>query len=147
VNSEISGWLIENTPRNVALLLRHAHRHPIPKGVIEHQSVPLTMQGRILAFEFGAKRPPLYSLRLFHSSISRCKETAEYVLKGFHNNGGSAKVMGEKDCLIINLGDQREMVCILNKIGQQKFGYGWLKGKFDETIIELASLRLDNVHA
>jgi hypothetical protein len=44
--------------------------------------------------------------------------------------------MGEQEFLIIHLGDQREMVDILDRIGHQKFGYAWLKGKFKETIIE-----------
>jgi len=44
--------------------------------------------------------------------------------------------MGEKDFLLINLVDQREMVRILDDIGHQKFGYRWLKGKLDERIID-----------
>jgi broad specificity phosphatase PhoE len=136
VNNEIIGWLNENTPRNASLLLRHAHRHPIPKGVIEHESVPLTRKGRHLAFEFGVGLPLSYSVRLFHSPIPRCKETAVYIQKGFQHKGGSANVMGEQEFLIIHLGDQREMVEILDRIGHQKFGYAWLKGKFKETIIE-----------
>ena len=134
--NDIIDWITENRPRKVSLLIRHAHRYPIPKGVIEHQNVPLTMKGRQLACEFGKKLPQSYSIRLFHSPIPRCKETAEYVLKGFQNTGGSAKLMGAKDFLKINLVDQREMVHILDKIGHQQFGYRWLKGKFDEKIIE-----------
>jgi len=136
VNNNILDWVQENRPRKVSLLIRHAHRYPIPKGVIEHQNAPLTNKGRKLAFEFGANLPLLYSIRLFHSPVPRCKETAEYVMKGFQSNGGLAKLMGEKDFLLINLVDQREMVRILDEIGHQQFGYRWLKGKFDERIID-----------
>ena len=136
MNNDILDWITENEPRHVSLLLRHAHRYPIPKGVIEHQNVPLTMKGRQRAREFGENLPLSYSISLFHSPIPRCQETAEYVMKGFQHTGGSAKVMGEQDFLRINLVDQREMVRILDKIGHQQFGYRWLKGQIDETIIE-----------
>ncbi|KON29522.1 hypothetical protein AC480_03035 [miscellaneous Crenarchaeota group archaeon SMTZ1-55] len=63
------------------------------------------MKGRRLAREFGKSLPHSYSIRLFHSPIPRCKETAEYVRKGFQQTGGS-------------------------------FGYRWLKGHFDERVIE-----------
>lgn len=136
MNNDILDWIAENEPRTVALLLRHAHRYPIPKGVIEHHNVPLTMKGRQRAREFGENLPPSYSISLFHSPIPRCQETAEYVMKGVQKRGGSAKVMGEQDFLRINLVDQREMVRILDKMGHQQFGYRWLKGQIDETIIE-----------
>jgi hypothetical protein len=135
VNNKILDWIRDNTPRTVSLLIRHAHRFPIPKGVIKHQNVPLTQKGRKLAFAFGKTLPLSYSLRLFHSPVPRCKETAEYVLKGFQSSDGVAKLMGEKEFLLIHLVDQREMVRILDEIGHQQFGYRWLKGQFDETII------------
>ena len=136
MNNDILAWITEYEPRTVALLLRHAHRYPIPKGVVEHQNVPLTMNGRQRAREFGETLPRSYSIRLFHSPVPRCKETAEYVMKGFQHTGGAAEVMGDKDFLRINLVDQREMAHILDKMGHKQFGYRWMKGKFDETIIE-----------
>ena len=136
MNNDIIAWLTENQPQHVAFLIRHAHRYPIPKGVIEHQNVPLTMKGRRLAREFGTNLPLSYSIRLFHSPIPRCKETAEYVRKGFQQTGGSANVLGDQDFLRIDLVDQREMVRILDRIGHQQFGYRWLKGQFDERVIE-----------
>jgi hypothetical protein len=136
MNNNVIDWIVENSPSKVSLLIRHSNRYPIPKGVKEHQDVPLTTQGRKLAFQFGKKLPRSYSIRLFHSPIPRCKETAEYLMKGFQNNYGSAKLMGEKDFLYINLIDQREIVRILERIGHHNFGYSWLKGKLDQGIIE-----------
>jgi hypothetical protein len=138
-------WIKENSPSKVSLLIRHSNRHPIPKGVIEHRDVPLTTEGRKLAFQFGKKLPKSYSIRLYYSPIPRCRETAEYLMKGIHNNSGSAKMMGEKDFLYINLIDQREIVRILEEIGHHSFGYCWLKGKLDQEIIEppkLVSLKI-----
>ena len=136
VHNKIIDWIQAHSMRNVSLLMRHAHRYPIPKGVIKHQTVLLTKKGRTLAFEFGKHLPRSYSLRLFHSPVLRCKETAEYVLKGFQTINGVAKIMGAKDFLLINLVDQREMVRILDEMGHQQFGYRWLKGKVDERIID-----------
>jgi hypothetical protein len=130
----------ENSPSKVSLLIRHSNRHPIPKGVIEHRDVPLTTKGRKLAFQFGKKLPKSYSIRLYYSPVPRCRETAEYLLKGIHTNSGSAKLMGEKDFLYINLIDQRGIVRILEKIGHHNFGYNWLKGKLDQEIIEPSKL-------
>jgi len=129
-------WIKKNSPSKVSLIIRHSNRHSIPKGVIEHRDVPLTTEGRKLAFHFGKKLPKYYSIRLYYSPIPRCRETAEYLMKGIHNNSRSAKLMGEKDFLYINLIDQREIVRILEKIGHHNFGYNWLKGKIDQEIIE-----------
>jgi hypothetical protein len=134
--NNVIDWIVENSPSKVSLLIRHSNRYPIPKGMIEHRDVPLTTEGRKLAYQFGKKLPKSYSIRLYYSPIPRCRETAEYLMKGIRNNYGSATLMGEKDFLYINLIDQREIVRILEKIGHHNFGYSWLKGKLDQGIIE-----------
>ncbi len=136
MHSDLVGWIQEHAPRSVALLIRHAHRHSIPKGVIEHERVPLTLTGRRRAFAFGARLPRSYALRLFHSPVPRCQETAECIQSGFHASGGSAHVMGERDFLCINLVDQRAMVRILDELGHHRFGYRWLRGAVDAAVMD-----------
>ncbi len=136
MNNDLIAWIREHAPRTVAVLIRHAHRRPIPKGVVDHVGVPLTRQGRRRAFAFGAQLPLSYALRLYHSPVPRCKETAECILQGFHSKGGSGDVMGAQDFLFIHLVDQRAMVRILDDLGHHRFGYRWLKGAFDAAVIE-----------
>jgi len=44
--------------------------------------------------------------------------------------------MGAQDFLRINLVDQRTMVRILDELGHHQFGYQWLRGAFDEAVID-----------
>ena len=136
MSHDLIEWIRDHAPRTVALLIRHAHRHPIPQGAVEHEGVPLTLTGRRQAFAFGARLPPSYALRLFHSPVHRCRETAEHILKGFQTIGGSGNIMGAQDFLRINLVDQRTMVRILDELGHHQFGYQWLRGAFDEAVID-----------
>jgi len=78
---------------NLILFLRHSHRESIT-NVEEMANLGLTELGRELAKMLGSKLPTNRTLRLYYSSIPRCKETARYILKGFRENGGKGKKKG-----------------------------------------------------
>jgi hypothetical protein len=54
----------------------------------------LTPQGHQIARIFGQKLPISRSIRLFHSVVERCKETAEDILEGFEDVGGKGRLNG-----------------------------------------------------
>ena len=76
------------------LIIRHSQRFE-PKFTDENQYMELTPQGRTIAKLFGTKLPKRKTVRLFHSPVNRCKETAEEIHTGFRKIGGEAIFKGE----------------------------------------------------
>ncbi len=76
------------------LVLRHSHRDE-PKILEKLHKLRLTPQGHAIAKKFGENLPKNRSLRLFHSRIWRCEETAEDIHEGFKNIGGKSELKGE----------------------------------------------------
>lgn len=79
--------------RTVAAVLRHAARHPIidPR---EPLAAELTTAGKQDAEDFGAKITGFDRLRLFHSPVKRCQQTAEGVAAGAARAGLAVEVIG-----------------------------------------------------
>lgn len=77
----------------VAAVLRHAARHPIidPR---EPLAAELTTEGRRDAEAFGAKITGFDRLRLFHSPVKRCQQTAESVAAGAVRAGLAVELIG-----------------------------------------------------
>ena len=67
--------------RAVAAMMRHAARHPIADPKLPHLA-ELTSEGCSAAEEFGARLGGFARLRLFHSPVNRCKQTAECIAQG-----------------------------------------------------------------
>jgi broad specificity phosphatase PhoE len=76
------------------LIIRHSQRHE-PKLADENKYMELTSQGRKIARLFGMKLPKKKTIRLFHSPVNRCKETAEEIYEGFKESGGKSILKGE----------------------------------------------------
>jgi broad specificity phosphatase PhoE len=67
---------------HVGLVIRHGRRHPITEGSPDWgNSVQLTEEGKREARHFGTLLREL-PVRVFHSPISRCRETAECIIEG-----------------------------------------------------------------
>ncbi len=90
--------IIENLDKfpldsRLILILRHSHRND-PKPLENVNKLRLTLKGHALAKKFGENLPTNRPIRLFHSIIWRCEETAENIHIGFQNIGGSSELKG-----------------------------------------------------
>ncbi len=90
--------IIENLDKfpedsRLILILRHSHRNE-PKPLENVNKLRLTPQGHAIAKKFGESLPKNRSIRLFHSIIWRCEETAENIHNGFQNIGGNSELKG-----------------------------------------------------
>ena len=78
----------------IILVLRHSHRNePKPKENVN--KLRLTPQGHAIAKKFGESLPISRPIRLFHSIIWRCEETAENIHNGFKKVGGESEFLGK----------------------------------------------------
>ena len=77
----------------IILILRHSHRNNPTESERMHE-LKLTPQGHQIANIFGQRLPTTRTIRLFHSVVDRCQETAEDILTGFESVGGKGTLNG-----------------------------------------------------
>jgi hypothetical protein len=111
----------------IILLLRHSQRYE-PSVIKENQKMELTTQGRSIARLFGTKLPKDRVIRLFHSPVNRCKETAEEIHLGFKEVGGKSIFKGE--CSVVwGIGINTQFfISQLKKLPDIEVFYRWASG-------------------
>ncbi|MHA2392136.1 MAG: hypothetical protein ACXAEX_09195 [Promethearchaeota archaeon] len=77
----------------IIMVLRHSHRNE-PTIMEKVHKLRLTPQGHAIAKKFGENLPKSRPIRLFHSIIWRCQETAENIHTGFTSIGGKSEIKG-----------------------------------------------------
>ena len=90
--------IIENLTKfpegsKIILILRHSHRNE-PAPLENVNKLRLTPQGHAIAKKFGESLPKDRSIRISHSIIWRCEETAVNIHNGFKNIGGNSELNG-----------------------------------------------------
>ncbi len=94
--SIINGLSKFSEDSKLILILRHSHRNePEPEFLDKVHKLRLTPEGHAAAEKFGENLPKHRPIRIFHSIIWRCEETAENIHKGFLNKGGKSELKGE----------------------------------------------------
>ena len=120
---------IHNFPKDSKIIFVVRHSHVKPKK-LKDLDYKLTSIGREIARIFGEKLPTDRPIRLFHSSVHRCQETAEKILAGFKNVGGKCELIGEFNPLF-DIGVTPEFM--LKEITHYKpfnFFYRWMAGLY-----------------
>ena len=86
---------LKNFPKDskIILILRHSQRDE-PHSYKKIHHLKLTQEGHSIAKEFGKALPNDRNIRLYHSVILRCQETAQDILSGFESIGGIGKMKG-----------------------------------------------------
>ncbi|MHA1271806.1 MAG: histidine phosphatase family protein [Promethearchaeota archaeon] len=128
---------LKKFPENakIVLILRHSHRKT---SVDPHKlsSLKLTPQGHEIAKIFGKNLPKNRKVRLFHSIVERCKETAEGILEGFKEIGGKGEIVGTLQALY-DIGE--DSIFIIQKAIEHSgdgFLAKWASGKFSRDKIK-----------
>jgi len=89
----INGLKIFPENSKIILILRHSHRNE-PKILEKVYKLRLTPQGHAIAKKFGENLLKSRPIRIFHSIIWRCEETASNIHVGFKNIGGKSELKG-----------------------------------------------------
>jgi hypothetical protein len=90
---ELLGTLHTLRAEHTAVVLRHAARHPIADPR-EPLAAELTSAGRQDAEAFGSRLRGFAHVRLFHSPVKRCQQTAECVAAGAARAGLAVELVG-----------------------------------------------------
>lgn len=120
---------------NLSIIMRHSHRIDTD-DMQKMANLGLTRLGKGLAEVFGSNLPLDRSIRLYYSIVSRCKETADSILKGFQTIGGSGKIFGAFEPLYSFGKDSDFVLKNAYKYPGAKFINRWAAGLFPEKFIK-----------
>jgi len=87
-----------NAATSTALFLRHAERYELTDYRTSF-AVELTPNGKQMAERFGNQLPVNKPVRLFHSPLKRCRQTAEGIARGATAAGLAVEFVGEQPIL------------------------------------------------
>jgi len=127
-----------NSRRAVALLIRHAERFPIVDAT-DPTRAELNPAGRAAAEALGARLEGFSCLRLFHSPVPRCQQTAECIARGAESAGLDVTLEGPQDPLGI------DYILDLAEAGRLTARHGdhfvrlWFSGKISAGVIRPAA--------
>lgn len=129
-------------PRGGALLLRHGPREKIADAsVASAVSAKLTEEGHRFAERFGTLLPSAQPLRLFHSPVPRCRDTASAIAKGHEKLGGAASILGARVFLAAAfVRDEKLLIKEIAARGLREFMHDWARGDVDESVVQPAEL-------
>jgi hypothetical protein len=129
---------IRKAKRPTAVFMRHAPRPPVV-DLAQSPSVELTALGREAAEAFGAELAGLCAVRIFHSPILRCAQTAAHIALGTRAAGVATEVLGARPELGASyLVDAGEVIRLGNALGRA-FVRQWFAGEIGEAVIRPAA--------
>ena len=115
----------------IILILRHSHRNEqitLEKG----HKTRLTPQGHAIAKKFGENLPSGRSIKVFHSIIWRCEETAKNIHEGFKEIGGTSELKGVlKPLAEIGINDKQFYFNVFNNVRVLDSFYRWVVGFYN----------------
>jgi hypothetical protein len=116
---------------NVAIILRHAERHPII-NYTDAFDLCLTEKGKTEAYEFGQLFKKFDSVKLYHSPVLRCRQTAEGIVAGILSINKKASIVG----YLLDLGGPyvtspwEGITAMVERMGQSAFVRKWFNNEF-----------------
>ncbi|HTZ19465.1 MAG TPA: histidine phosphatase family protein [Opitutaceae bacterium] len=127
-----------NARRIVALIIRHAERFPIVDAA-DPTRAELNPAGRAAAEYLGARLEGFSRLRLFHSPVTRCQQTAECIARGAESAGLAVTLAGPQDPLGIDYILDLAEAGRLTALHGDHFVRLWFSGKIPANVIRPAA--------
>ena len=128
-------WVNQLERGPALLLIRHSQRvepDELERILIE----PLTPLGIEMAKEFGRRLQCDRTISIWHSHHPRAKETAEGIVSGLEEHGGSAKVERPSRTLMGPAWDAPKYVDMAHQMGIVTFFDSWARDRIPMDIIE-----------
>jgi hypothetical protein len=121
-----------------AAMLRHAARYPITDPADPTQA-EITPEGAQAAAAFGAQLTGFDSVRIFHSPVRRCGQTAESLAQGAAGVGLAVELAGPQEALGIDYILDLAEAGRLSALHGNHFVRLWFAGRISETVIRPAA--------
>jgi len=121
--------------KKIIMVIRHSHRYD-SNDIREHEKDILTPLGHKMAREFGEHLPKERPIRIFHSQVQRCRETAENIYNGYNHHGKNSEMMGELSVLYDIKISPEDFYREATKYPLDRLLYRWSAGLYpDEMVI------------
>jgi broad specificity phosphatase PhoE len=125
------------TQTHVAVILRHAERFPILTAS-DHTLAELTPDGHAAAEAWGTRISGFDKVRLFHSPVKRCRQTAEGIARGLGATGRVVEIVGAAETLGVDyVVDHEEMARLATQHGEH-FIRLWFSGEAGPAVMRAA---------
>lgn len=122
---------------NAAVFLRHAERFPI-LAAADHTLAELTPNGHAAAEAFGTRISGFDRVRIFHSPVKRCWQTAEGIALGLGATGCPVEMAGPAAALGVDyIVDGAETARLATQHGEH-FIRLWFSGQVGPAVIHAA---------
>lgn len=122
------------TGASAAVFLRHAERFPIVDAA-EPTLAEITPSGAAAAEAFGARIRDFACVRIFHSPIKRCRQTAESIARGVASTGCLVEIAGPEDALGVDYILDLKEAGRLTVLHGNHFVRLWFSGEVAPTIM------------
>ncbi|TXT67544.1 MAG: hypothetical protein BAJALOKI1v1_70035 [Promethearchaeota archaeon] len=116
------------------MVIRHSHRYD-SNSIRDHPKDLLTPVGHQYAKLFGESLPKDRPIRVYHSIIERCKQTADNIINGYIHSPLSAELMGTLDVLYDIGITQEDFYREAAKYPLDKLVYRWVAGLYPQEMI------------
>lgn len=124
--------------KKIIMVMRHSHRYD-SQDIRNHMHDKLTPLGHKYAKVFGKELPKDRPLRIYHSMIERCKETAENILEGFnhkdHKDFPQAQINGSLEVLYDLEISEEDFYREATKYPLDRLLYRWAAGLYPPEMI------------
>jgi broad specificity phosphatase PhoE len=121
----------------VAAVMRHAARHPIANPA-EPTLAEITADGARAAAEFGARLAGFDRVRLFHSPVKRCGQTAAAIAEGATKAGCAVELAGAREEIGVGYILDQPEAGRLTMLHGDHFVRLWVEGEIPATVIQPA---------
>ena len=122
---------------NAAVFLRHAERFPI-LAAADHTLAELTPNGHAAAEAFGTRISGFDRVRIFHSPVKRCRQTAEGIAAGLGTTGCPVEIAGPAEALGVDYILDGAETARLSTLYGDHFIRLWFSGQVGPEVIHAA---------
>lgn len=120
-----------------AAMMRHAARYPITDST-QPTLAEITPEGAAAAEAMGQRLSGFGRVRLFHSPVKRCQQTATCLARGLTSTGVTVEHLGPEDALGVNYILDLKEAGRLSDLHGEHFVRLWIKRQISESVVRAA---------
>jgi hypothetical protein len=120
-----------------AAIMRHAARYPIANSA-QPTLAEITPEGAAAAEAMGQRLSGFAHVRLFHSPVKRCKQTADCLARGLQKTGIAVDHVGTEDALGVDYILDLKEAGRLSDLHGEHFVRLWIQQQISQSVVGAA---------